>query len=53
MPAEVVKALEAMGYTMKESNFGDVHLIKRTEAGLDAASEARGRGKAIVEEVEL
>ena len=53
MPAEIVKALEAMGYTMKESNFGDVHLIKRTETGLDAASEARGRGKAIVEEVEL
>lgn len=53
MPADAVKALEAMGYTMKESNFGDVHLIKRTETGLDAASEARGRGKAIVEEVEL
>lgn len=53
LSADVVKKLQAMGYTMKESNFGDVHLIKRTETGLEAGSEARGRGKAIVEETTL
>ncbi|MBU2978709.1 gamma-glutamyltransferase [Alteromonas sp. C1M14] len=50
---EVVEKLKAMGYTMKQSNFGDVHLIKRTDKGLEAGSEARGRGKAIVEETTL
>ncbi|MEG3766669.1 gamma-glutamyltransferase [Alteromonas sp. 14N.309.X.WAT.G.H12] len=53
LSADVVKKLQAMGYTMKESNFGDVHLIKRTESGLEAGSEARGRGKAIVEQTTL
>lgn len=50
---DVVAELTAMGYTMKESNFGDVHLIKRTDKGLEAASEARGRGKAVVEDTTL
>ncbi|QJR80484.1 gamma-glutamyltransferase [Alteromonas pelagimontana] len=45
---QVIAELEAMGYTMKQSNFGDVQLIKRTATGLEAASEARGRGKSIV-----
>ena len=53
LDAAVVSELEAMGYTMKQSNFGDVHLIKRTDKGLEAASEARGRGKAMVEEAPL
>ena len=45
--ADVLK-LESMGYTIDARRFGDVHLIKRTENGLEAASEASGRGKSIV-----
>ncbi|MEW9797453.1 gamma-glutamyltransferase [Alteromonas sp. CYL-A6] len=40
--------LREMGYVLDDRRFGDVHLIKRTEDGLDAASEKSGRGKAIV-----
>ena len=43
-----LKALEAKGYIIDNRRFGDVHLIKRTSTGLDAASEKSGRGKSIV-----
>lgn len=43
-----VSTLEGMGYVIDNRRFGDVHLIKRTSEGLDAASEASGRGKSIV-----
>jgi gamma-glutamyltranspeptidase/glutathione hydrolase len=43
-----LKNLESMGYIIDDRRFGDVHLIKRTDAGIDAASEASGRGKSIV-----
>ena len=44
----VVKALEKMGYTLNERRFGDMHVIINKEDKLDAASEASGRGKAMV-----
>lgn len=40
--------LTDMGYTIDARRFGDVHLIKRTALGVQAASEASGRGKSIV-----
>ncbi|MDO6536816.1 gamma-glutamyltransferase [Alteromonas stellipolaris] len=40
--------LTDMGYTIDARRFGDVHLIKRTAQGVEAASEASGRGKSIV-----
>ncbi|VEL95549.1 gamma-glutamyltranspeptidase/glutathione hydrolase [Alteromonas sp. 76-1] len=40
--------LTDMGYTIDARRFGDVHLIKRTSQGVEAASEASGRGKSIV-----
>lgn len=43
-----VSELKAMGYTIDNRRFGDVHLIKRSDAGLEAASEASGRGKSII-----
>lgn len=49
MPADVLKALEAMGYTTRESRFGDVHVIINRDNSLEAASESNGRGKALVE----
>ena len=45
---ETLKSLESMGYMIDNRRFGDVHLIKRTDTGIDAASEASGRGKSIV-----
>ena len=45
---ETKAALEDMGYTLSERRFGDLHLIKRTDAGVDAASEKSGRGKSAV-----
>ena len=45
---DTLKNLESMGYIIDNRRFGDVHLIKRTDAGIDAASEASGRGKSIV-----
>jgi len=38
-----------MGYTIDNRRFGDVHLIKRTKEGVEAASEKSGRGKSIVQ----
>lgn len=49
IPQEVLTALEAQGYSLRERNFGDLHVILNTDSGLTAASEARGRGKAVVE----
>lgn len=40
--------LKAMGYRLKQRNFGDLHLILRNGNNLDAASESSGRGKSIV-----
>ncbi|WDE07525.1 gamma-glutamyltransferase [Thalassomonas viridans] len=42
------KALQQMGYTLDNRYFGDVHLIINKNGKLDAGSEARGRGKAMV-----
>ena len=44
-----VNELKAMGYTIDNRRFGDVHLIKRTKEGVEAASEKSGRGKSIVQ----
>ena len=41
-------ALTTKGYEVKESRFGDLHVIVNTERGLEAASESNGRGKSIV-----
>lgn len=45
---EVLKQLTELGYKLRERRFGDLHLIMRTDNGLDAASESSGRGKSIV-----
>ncbi|MEC8638649.1 MAG: gamma-glutamyltransferase, partial [Pseudomonadota bacterium] len=42
-----VNELKAMGYTIDNRRFGDVHLIKRTKEGVEAASEKSGRGKSL------
>ncbi|MBT3135919.1 gamma-glutamyltransferase [Alteromonas sp. ALT199] len=44
-----VNELKAMGYTIDNRRFGDVHLIKRTKNGVEAASEKSGRGKSLVQ----
>ena len=44
-----VNELKAMGYTIDNRRFGDVHLIKRAKEGVEAASEKSGRGKSIVQ----
>ncbi|MFT7341939.1 MAG: gamma-glutamyltranspeptidase/glutathione hydrolase [Alteromonas macleodii] len=44
-----VNELKAMGYTIDNRRFGDVHLIKRTKEGLEAASQKSGRGKSLVQ----
>ena len=36
-----VNELKAMGYTIDNRRFGDVHLIKRTKEGVEAASEKK------------
>lgn len=41
-------ALKAMGYTIDDRRFGDLHLILNEDGNLSAASEKNGRGKAIV-----
>lgn len=46
-----LNTLQDMGYNIKESNFGDLHLIMQQNGKLSAASEARGRGKAVVQSV--
>lgn len=48
LDADVVKALEKMGYTLDERRFGDMHVIIERDGKLDAGSEASGRGKAMV-----
>jgi len=37
-----------MGYTLKESRYGDLHLISVNGDRVEAASESHGRGKAQV-----
>lgn len=49
MPEEVLKSLENIGYTTRESRFGDLHVIIKRNEVLEAASESNGRGQAIVE----
>lgn len=44
----VIDDLEAMGYVLQQSGFGDMHVVLRKQGELEAASEARGRGKSIV-----
>lgn len=48
MSQTVLSSLQEMGYELREGNFGDLHVIIRTLDGLNAASEARGRGSAQV-----
>jgi gamma-glutamyltranspeptidase/glutathione hydrolase len=43
-----VKSLQDMGYTTRESRFGDLHVIVSRNGELEAASESNGRGKAQV-----
>ena len=43
-----IQALKQRGYIIDPRRFGDLHLIKRTEQGIEAASEASGRGKSMV-----
>lgn len=43
-----VQQLKQRGYVIDQRRFGDLHLIKRTHQGLEAASEASGRGKSMV-----
>lgn len=45
---EVLSQLEAMGYTLNNSRFGDMHVIIDKDGKVDAGSEANGRGKAMV-----
>lgn len=51
VPQQTRDALEAMGYIIKQSNFGDLQIITNQNGVLQAGSESRGRGKAIVEKV--
>jgi len=44
----VVNDLNKMGYIMDNRRFGDMHVIVKRDGGLEAGSEASGRGKAIV-----
>jgi len=46
--AKVIDELSAMGYTLKNRHFGDLHLISNVSGKLQAASEASGRGKSII-----
>ncbi|MDN3378105.1 MULTISPECIES: gamma-glutamyltransferase [unclassified Pseudoalteromonas] len=48
LDADVISALEKMGYTLDERRFGDMHVIIERDGKLDAGSEASGRGKAMV-----
>lgn len=45
---QVINSLEKMGYSLDERRFGDMHVIINNNGKLDAASEASGRGKAVV-----
>ncbi|NMH60132.1 gamma-glutamyltransferase [Alteromonas ponticola] len=45
---QTLNKLTEMGYVLDKRRFGDVHLIKRTAAGLEAASEKSGRGRSLV-----
>ena len=45
---QVINSLEKMGYNLDERRFGDMHVIINNNGKLDAASEASGRGKAVV-----
>ena len=48
LATDVISALEKMGYTLNERRFGDMHVVIEKEGKLQAASEASGRGKAMV-----
>ncbi|MGB0937943.1 MAG: gamma-glutamyltransferase [Colwellia sp.] len=44
----VINELTDMGYVLDNRRFGDMHIIVNKNGKVDAASEASGRGKAIV-----
>ncbi|MGJ8681772.1 gamma-glutamyltransferase [Paraglaciecola sp.] len=46
--SKVIDELKSMGYVMSQRQFGDMHVIINKNDQLDAASEKRGRGKALV-----
>jgi len=51
VPARTITGLQAMGYQVEANswgNLGDVQAIQRTDAGVQAASDTRGRGVARV-----
>ncbi|MEN8814511.1 MAG: gamma-glutamyltransferase [Glaciecola sp.] len=48
LPDKTTNALTEMGYTLKESRYGDLHLISVNGDRVEAASESHGRGKAQV-----
>lgn len=45
---QVISSLEAMGYKLSESDFGDLQVIINRAGKLDAGSQSSGRGKALV-----
>lgn len=45
---DTLSALERMGYVIDRERFGDLHVILKNNGKLSAASEANGRGKAVV-----
>lgn len=45
---EVLSQLEAMGYVINNSRFGDMHVIIDSDGNVSAGSEQSGRGKAMV-----
>ena len=49
--SQTVDELESMGYVFDGRRFGDLHVISTVRGDLEAASEASGRGKALVFEV--
>ncbi len=51
VPAATVEALEAMGYTVEANswgNLGDIQAIRLGPDGVEAASDRRGRGRAVL-----
>ena len=48
LSSDTVKQLTALGYDLRQRQFGDLQLISNIDGKLDAASEKSGRGKSIV-----
>ncbi len=48
LSAATIEQLTALGYDLRQRQFGDLQLISKVSGVLDAASEKSGRGKSIV-----